>query len=271
MSENRVLMTIEEQKKVQLDILKEIARFCEENNLRYFLTYGTLIGAVRHKGYIPWDDDIDIFMPREDYEKLIKTYNSNRKNEYCELISPLEKRSRHPFVKIIDTRTEKIEFGVEYTHLPLGVDIDVFPLDVALSDEEKFDNTYKKMKKLYHYMSFSIMKRGGRPLVKRMILALFQFVFPKVYFQKRIDRIIKSMSSKKTEYVSDVSCGFVGNGIRFRSEWFSDSCDVDFESLRFKAPIGYDEMLTLIYGDYMTPPPKDECVTHHLNNCFWKK
>lgn len=119
-------ISFEEMKKVELEILSFFADFCETHNLRYFLAYGTLIGAIRHKGFIPWDDDVDIQMPREDYDILISLFNIGNDSPY-RLISPLEKQSCYTIVKIIDTRTIKIENGIKND--PLGIDIDIFPLD----------------------------------------------------------------------------------------------------------------------------------------------
>ena len=139
------LMSLEEHKKVQVDILVSFAKFCEENNLRYFMAYGTLLGAIRHKGFIPWDDDIDVWMPREDYNILIETFKS--KNNY-QLIDPRGKMARHPYVKIIDINTIKIEKLVDYREGNLGVDIDVFPLDGQPDNEREFVIWHNKLTKI---------------------------------------------------------------------------------------------------------------------------
>lgn len=106
--------------------------------LRYYLGDGTLIGAVRHHGYIPWDDDIDIRMPRPDYDELIRLFNESSKDSRYRLIEPRSKLAQHSFVKIIDSDTIKIEPYLDYKNGYLGVDIDVFPFDGCPSDEQEF-------------------------------------------------------------------------------------------------------------------------------------
>ena len=131
-------ISFEEAKRVELDILLHVAKFCDEHGLRYFLAYGTLIGAVRHKGFIPWDDDIDIQMPREDYEKLLELYPKENTDEKYFLLAPEMKGAHHPYAKIIDTRTVKKELGAKKNN-PLGVDIDVFPLDGQPDGDKEFE------------------------------------------------------------------------------------------------------------------------------------
>lgn len=123
----RELTDIENQK-VQLDILSYVDSFCSKMGLRYYLGDGTLIGAVRHHGYIPWDDDIDIRMPRPDYDELIRIFNEGSKDSRYRLIEPKSKLAQNSFVKIIDSDTIKIEPYLDYKNGYLGVDIDVFPL-----------------------------------------------------------------------------------------------------------------------------------------------
>ena len=115
---------IVEAKKMMLDILKTVAKFCDENNLRYFIFYGTYLGALRHKGYIPWDDDIDIAMPRPDYEKFMEIFHAENLAVWT-----WRKDNKYllPFAKVYDTRTEvheNADFGETF-----GVNIDIFPLD----------------------------------------------------------------------------------------------------------------------------------------------
>ena len=130
-------INIEEIRKLQISILLYVHEFCKKNNIRYSLSGGTLLGAVRHKGYIPWDDDIDIMMPRPDYERFVNEFNENRKDvEYKVICSYNDSQFFQPFAKVVNTKT----FLKETYKRPvaqMGVYIDVFPIDGLPNDEQK--------------------------------------------------------------------------------------------------------------------------------------
>ncbi|MBQ8445584.1 MAG: LicD family protein, partial [Opitutales bacterium] len=121
-------ITHEELKQIQLGILDKVHEFCEKNGITYFLSSGTLIGAVRHKGYIPWDDDLDLYMPRADYDKFIKLFSANSPENTKLLSLETDKKYQYPFAKVIDDRTEMVETAVGES-FKIGVYIDVFPVD----------------------------------------------------------------------------------------------------------------------------------------------
>ena len=258
------IMSVEEVKQTELGILTDIADFCDKNRIVYFLAYGTLIGAVRHQGFIPWDDDVDIWMPRRDYNKFIETYKSDK----YKAVSPYDKMARHSMLKVIDTRTAKIEPCVDYKDGYLGVDVDVFPLDGEPDTDEEFEKWYKKLYRLYknyHYLSVDPKSSRGC-----FVYYCFYKLFgsKKITVLKKADGLHKEYPYEKSEYVGAVETIFNFPQNRFKKEWFSESIEMDFENKRFKVPIGYDKILTQMYGDYMKLPPKEKQITHHSNNNY---
>ncbi len=127
----RKIEDIQELRQIQMGILDEVHQFCEANGLRYFLSSGTLIGAVRHKGYIPWDDDIDIYMPRQDYEQFLQTY-SDTKGTYRAINPATEPHYYYTFAKVVDQRTRMVEKETE--GYEIGVYMDIFPVDYVTED-----------------------------------------------------------------------------------------------------------------------------------------
>ncbi len=262
-------LSFEETKKIELDILLYVADFCRSHQLRYFLAYGTLLGAIRHKGFIPWDDDIDLQMPREDYNKLIDIFNREKTNADIELISPSDSRSRHSFVKIIDNRTLKCEKGISYKNGPLGVDIDIFPLDGEPASEEIFEKWYSKLQRIYRLYSFNMLNSDGS-IKRRVAVPLIKLFANRKLLSKMANRLHRKYPYDSSEYVGAVESCFNFRGNRVKKDCYRESVLVLFEGHELSAPIGYDEVLTKMYGNYMQLPPKEKQITHHSNNTFWK-
>ena len=261
-------ISFEESKKLELDILLAIANFCDKNNLTYFLAYGTLIGAIRHKGFIPWDDDIDIQMPREDYNKFISSFS----HKHYKAVAPGTPMSKHSFVKVIDTRTVKIEPGFRYAAGYLGIDVDVFPIDGTPSDENEYNLWYDKLTNIY--VSFgdslqSITKGSFKHRVKMALLKLIKLKKPE-YYLAEAKKLHDQYPYKSCEYVAAVESNFNGRGNRVPKKYFAKSVNVEFEGHMLCAPICYDKVLRSLYGDYMQLPPADKQKTHHKNNVYWK-
>lgn len=262
-------ITDSEARSIMLDILIDVSRFCDDNGLTYFITYGTLIGAIRHKGFIPWDDDIDIMMPRPDYEKFIKLYRVNGTYAVC---SPFDIGAFLEWTKVYDNRTTKIEDGIDYSICTkLGIDIDVFPIDGQPDDEHISD--YKKDCD-YRMGIHKQLKRITRSLrglsIKGKVTSICcRALGAKYYIKKYID------SASKYSYYSSAFVGFadpyswVPYSDRHRREIFENRIKVQFEGHKFWAPAGYDEFLKKIYGDYMQLPPSEKQVKHHKYFIFW--
>ena len=260
-------LSFEESKKVELDILLAVADFCEKHNLTYFLAYGTLIGAIRHKGFIPWDDDIDIQMPRDDYNKLIATFE----HENLKLVAPGTPMSKHSFVKIIDTRTIKTEPHFKYPAGYLGVDIDIFPIDGAPAEESVYSEWYEKLQEIYSSFVLSTQSFTTDSLKHNVKLAFLKLKLKKPqYYLEEAKKLHEQYPYRRSEFVAAVESCFNGRGNRVPSKYYVGSVDVEFEGHMLRAPIGYDKVLRALYGDYMQLPPADKQVAHHTNKVYWK-
>ena len=268
MSANLRELTNEEHKTRALEILLRVAAFCDQNDLTYYLSDGTLLGAVRHKGFIPWDDDIDIMMPRQDYERFIKIFKDE---SGLELATPYDESPLYYFVKVYDSHTVKIE-PISYKRREyLGVDVDIFPLDGQPQKikQKRFLRQNKRISFVYKLLSLSLLLDRKSSLKKRMVLPMLDMVGTK--------RLIKWHNKIATKYDYD-KCEMVGivNGLdglcsrHEKSKVFYDRVKVSFEGYEFWAPAGYHQYLTDKYGDYMTPPPKEKQVTHHVNKVYMK-
>ena len=264
-------ISLEEHKRLQLEILENVAAFCEKEKLEYFLIFGTLLGAVRHKGFIPWDDDIDIVMPRASYNRLIKLYNSQSSDDKFYLVDPKDAMARHSIVKIINKKTIKIEPGINYETGYLGVDIDVFPMDGEPDKYVDFLSFWKKLNRIFKvfnrltadYTSFSIKGK------------VFKFLLKLLYKNKNnvldiAEKIHKKYPYEKSLFVGPIAHAYNETNNRFKREWFRDFIMVDFEGKKFRAPIDYDAVLGTLWKNYMELPPEDQRVTHHSNYIYWK-
>ncbi len=247
-----------ELRKIQIDILDNVADFCDNNGIQYFLSSGTLLGAVRHKGYIPWDDDIDLYMHRDEYNKFIKIYNDPQ--GHYELKSQGSPKYLYTYAKVCDTRTLLKEDEVK--GFELGVNIDIFPVDFVNDDIKKRKRLWWWKKKLYR--------------IRRAKLQDTNFLDSKInYFGYRylpvprwvIDKIIHWLfqDNKRT----NTMCNLTESGGRYDG-CFSRECiegepvEVEFENKHYHAMHGWEEYLRATYGDYMQLPPEDQRVTHHF-------
>lgn len=260
----------EEMKKIELNILIYFTEVCEENNLRYYLGGGTLLGAVRHKGFIPWDDDIDVMMPRPDFQKLLSL---SINNENYNIIKPESVGYYYNFAKLVDTRTILEEKGIKRID-GLGVYIDIFPLDGM---PETPDARKKRFKELN-----SIRKRINNTCLLKPKFHRNPFAYLnacRIYnsnknidlssLQKKyLDSALKN-SFDDSEFVFAAG-GAYGDRDIFPGKWFEKEIELQFENLSVKAFNGYDFYLTQLYGDYMTLPPEDKRVTPHHTIVYFK-
>lgn len=262
-------LTDNELKQCQLDILSAVHNYCQKNNLRYSLTYGTLLGAVRHKGYIPWDDDIDIMMPRKDYDRFIQNFKDTR---YKVIDSILDKDYIIPFAKVYDLNTIIIENS--NNKVCMGVNIDIFPIDNFPNDYNEAKSFLKSKKKWDNIHTIKIIRHTrNRPILKSVILAFGKFVFSPwtlKYVTKKIAENARKYNSELTDYKGIISITDGSMKERMPKEVFETIISVPFEDRKADVISSYDKFLTSIYGEYMELPPEEKRITHHAFKAYWK-
>lgn len=267
-------ISVEELLDLQVEILQKVDKFCKNNSIPYSVYGGTCIGAVRHKGYIPWDDDIDIAMTRPNYDRFIHMFNG--KVENLELFAPeLNWNYYAPYANVCDTRTI-LEEGVNgHNGMEIGVKIDVFPIDITPSDTNEYmanvkeinDYWYQlKVKRLKMQMMWKISKRRWFHLFLKRIIFMFKSY---ASIQKRIKEIAIKYSNDDSDQVALV-CYHFDRDTRCSKKVFDDYIDVPFENIMVSIMKGYHECLTSFYGDYMQLPPENKRVPHHNFKAYWK-
>ena len=261
--------------RVSLEILKDIHEFCVENKINYTLFGGTLIGAVRHNGFIPWDDDVDIAMPRPDYERFLLLYGKAGR-KYILLSREIQKEDVFiAYSRVCDTGrtfvdTKKYPWSIYET----GVWIDVFPLDGMPDDYKRALKVTHKANRLFNLtckargiISLNNKVGGFKLHIKRMI---GQIVFP---FFNRWDRLIhfcKSIDYDQASHYSNLSFGLYGIREYCSKSVLNEFILHKFEENNFYIMGGFDIALTSKYGDYMTLPPVEKRKGTHGYDYFWK-
>lgn len=267
--ENRRI-SIEDYKKILVEILKKIDYLCSEHNLNYQLAYGTLLGAVRHGGFIPWDDDVDIFMPREDYIKLQNLIGNGLMGINFISIDN-EPNTIYPFGKICDVNTLLIEHG--FRRVPgYGAYVDVFPLDYVPEDEKKRQRIFKKYNtliKLIQHSSRTSYTRVNSEFrnIEKFLAFKIGHCFDTKKLVKKVDKELQNLSNK--EKTSFVSVPWDSYGEAFNINDIYNVKKIKFEDTMLNVSINYDAILNKIYGEYMKLPPESERVNKHNLECYY--
>lgn len=260
------MLSIKEEQEIELEIMKEIHDFCVNNNLRYSLAYGTLIGAVRHQGFIPWDNDIDIMMPRNDYERFIELSKNGFSKLYIKHYNNDEKYHYH-CIRVCDSNTKTyVPYIIEQPE-KMGIWVDIFPIDGYCDNLipfliQRFQLfLYKIVFKSLIYISNSKIKNAFKGMVRLVC-------------NNNNNRIIRKIDKISQRYKFDdcEKCNYVFGDkvVPFDRNKFDQLIKYKFDKYEFFGIQNYDEFLTAIYGNYMELPPENKRIVHLIEAEYTK-
>ncbi len=252
---------------VQLEIALEIKRVCEENDIPYFLAAGSFLGAVRHQGFIPWDDDMDMSMLRRDYEKFCRIAPQKLKPQYVFQNWDTDPNYSLPFGKVLKRNTLFLENKKSRNLKENGFYVDIFPLDAIPENELEQEGLERKLKAISR---MKLMKSGyapwredGKIIWKKRMGYLYYQLRSLFVSQQELSGAYDALAVavQDSPLVIEQYNGAVTP--QFRAEWFEESADYTFEGHTFRGPRDYDAYLTAAYGDYMQLPPEDQRENRH--------
>ena len=248
-----------------LEMAEYFVQFCKENNLLCYLCGGGAIGTLRHKGFIPWDDDLDFFMPRKDYEKLAQLWPQKADSRYQLSKSNENYIDRNLFITIRDTQTTCIKPYQQDLDIPHGLALDVLPLDYYPA------NGLSRKKQVIAALVYSLFcaqtipeKHGG--MMKwgsQALLALVPSKKLRYKIWKKAEAEMRKYTEEESDGITELCSGPYYMKKKYPISSFEDALWLPFEETELPIPVGYDAYLKTAFGDYMTPPPVEKQVAHH--------
>ena len=266
-------VSVEERCGIELELLNRFDAFAREHSLTYWLFWGTLLGAVRHKGFIPWDDDIDVIMPQSDYLRFLQLMRESPNridNAYVNAFE-LDCAYTRPFAKLCDRRTVLYE-DFDICYVEEGVYIDVFPLVPLSCDAREMQLLRRRWRKDFVLLGLS----KGRLVPGRSFAQTAGKILLKPYAMLKgyrcfLEDMCVDIDSEKASFDDACFAICAEEETRvFEADWFKGTCYLEFEGGRFPAPVHHDAILEACYGDYMVPPPVEERKPHE-SMAYWKK
>ena len=268
-------MTLKDIQQVSLEILKEVHSFCTENGIQYSLAYGTLLGAIRHKGFIPWDDDIDIYMTRPNYERFVKTFRS------ANGLKVIAKQDSYiAFARICDTQKTGTCTTLPWTKVEgTGMWIDLFPIDPVEDDADTYQAKLQKALDLYdrqlgarRALPSVSLKLGLKGALKQVCRKLKYRNCRLSDINGQLEQLCTSAAASATAHCTQLACPDANCIEHLPADYFNDYVDVDFEGNKFKAIKQWDACLSKLYGDYMQLPPEEDRRQHSCDHTqfYWK-
>jgi lipopolysaccharide cholinephosphotransferase len=248
---------------IEIEILDEFSRICNENNLTYFLVGGSLLGAIRHRGFIPWDDDIDIGMPRKDYEKMIEICKSNLNEKYYIKSYKTSIAYWLLFAKICKHNTTFLEKDFLIVDVNNGIFIDIFPYDntIPIPFIQNIQNNFLARIENMIFRKIKFYNEPRKNVIKNIIVNIFSFKTLQTFQQK----IMTFFNLFKCKYIICWGGRYGINNETYKKQSFFPLVDVSFEGKIYKAPKEWDFYLKKLYGNnYMELPPIEKRLTHNI-------
>jgi len=252
--------------RTQMMILKDVAEICKKNNLRYYMIGGTLLGAVRHKGFIPWDDDMDIVMFRKEYNKLFEIIKTNYSEKY--FVQRFESDSNYTryIMKIRLNGTKHVEAGVSDVEMHQGIYIDIFPVDYLKNAGIITHIRGGMVRVLFAYKN--IRHRHNHYTGIKRIIAEPMYLLTKIIPEKFVNRLFEIVyecdNNKNCKFVTNFASRYKWKKQMFPIEYYNKGIPLTFEDTTFIAPKKYKRILKRLYGNYMALPPEEKRIAHDI-------
>lgn len=255
---NKKVLTLQETQELELEILEYIDEICSKYNIKYFLDFGTLLGAVRHKGFIPWDDDTDISLARDEFDRLHDILEKENHPRFKLISYKTNKHYPFPYFRVYDIKTAR-DHDLRYKNLQLGTCVDVFAYDGLTKNKKDIKKVilydYQRKLSIYNFKGIKNKNNSFKNLIR--YFGILAYKISSVYtWNKKINDFVSKFNLKDYKYcVCYHTLDFNGR-IRLFTEWLYDTIDMEYCGKQFKVPRRYHEFLVYEFGEnYMTPPP----------------
>ena len=268
-------LSLQEVQQYSLQVLLQVHDFCVKHGIPYTLAYGTLIGAVRHKGFIPWDDDIDIIMTRDNFERFVREYEST--NDLM-LVAPYDKKSYIAFARVCDRKNTEVSCRTPWSAYRTGVWVDVFPMD-SIDDKEEMHRV--RYERIHEHWAKLAIPRGAKSSFSRQwglngnlkILVKKMMSLNGCGLRKKVENFIAEIQDKSfinSSHCAQLACcdeyGF------YEKKDFEEYTTMEFEGHQLMVIKEYDKVLRMLYGDYMQLPPENKRVPKQsVHTRFYRK